>query len=177
MKTLTQSIPETSVTLLAFAWILLSIVVTACGGTQDRNKAKVTPASCGGCADLWISVDKRFYTQGEPVTVTTMISVHDDTRLGASDWCDILSNYEIDLINEQGQAVSWTGVGGAGAGCRFFAEISRNHPFTESFQLNQYFRLSEPGTYTLTMQKYVWISGTERSFALTAGPVVFARLP
>lgn len=178
-KMLVQYRVGVGVIIVVLGGVMLVATMAACssGEAHNRDNPKVTPVQCDHCADLLVSVNKPFYAQGEPVTVTAMISVHNDIRLDTSDWCDTLSNYETTLVDEQGQDVPWTGVGGTGVGCRFYAEISRNHPFTESFQLNKYFVLSEPGTYTLTMKKYVGTWGSEESFALIAKPVVFTRKP
>ncbi|HNT78424.1 MAG TPA: hypothetical protein PKH77_25715 [Anaerolineae bacterium] len=59
--------------------------------------------------------------------------------------------------------------------------IYPDQPFQEVFRIDTWFELSEPGTYTLTVQKRLEIHDKETNefgyVEIVGEPVVFTRLP
>jgi hypothetical protein len=143
---------------------------------QSGKKPEATLVNWGDLVELCAVLNNNTYQQDEAITVTATVSVHTDVHLLSSLWCDTLSNWEIKLVNEQNQPVPPTRTGGGGTGCRLPLDITYDQPFEETFQLDTYFELSAPGTYTLTMAKYASTWESE-AIKVTSKPVSFTRLP
>jgi hypothetical protein len=131
------------------------------------------------------ATNKHFYVPGEPITVTaTMLVLNDEARVGVTR--DRRSNlsFELDIVDERGQPVQRTEAGIAVLNIKpdlTSVIVSSDKPFQESYRIDTWFELSEPGVYTLTVRNTtvrVSQAGTMIGFAEVIGdPVVFTRLP
>ncbi len=176
-----QSKSRTGNVILVITAIFLTTLMTTCGSgeTQNENKSGTAPVSCNGCANLQIVLDKQSYAQNEPITVTAIVSVLNDAHLTSPYYASPMKNFRVSLVDEWGQSVPLTEKGSTekwGPSFRMPMSITRDHPFEETFRIDNWFELSEPGTYTLTVTKNVrnW---TPVIIKVIGNPIVFTRLP
>lgn len=161
-------------------FILLMIATTNCREqTSSREPGVVT---CETCV-IQATTNNDNYTQGEPIIITATISVLDDTDVGFSRYNPHL-NFELYITDAQGEIVQMTedGITTMGARTSFLEQgIYPDQPFQEVFRIDTWFELSEPGTYTLTVQKRLEIHDKETNefgyVEIVGEPVVFTRLP
>ena len=179
--TSTQSIfrREMSLTTTVLMAFLLALAAAGCTDKESQSaiQPEVTPITCDGCVQMVIVTDRRFYEQDQHVAVTATITVLTDVRLLGSLWCDTLSDFRIQVVDEHGQAAPWTGIGGTGAGCRIPIDVTQNVPYERSFCLDEYFDTSEPSRYMLSMSKNLSRWGNSEPITVQGEPVAFTRLP
>jgi len=143
-----------------------------------------------------VELDKDLYAQGDPITVTATTMAYDIRTPGAENISDshfspVYSSrtFEFVLVDGQGQAVHMTEEGDrlrpVGAS-RLVVRLDRDSPHLESFRIDTWFELSEPGTYTLTLKQYMGYPKTVGKtpeetemgeIEIVGNPVTFTRLP
>jgi hypothetical protein len=159
---------------------LLMVVITSCH--KQVSQREPMAVTCEACVVQAVT-NSNSYAQGEPITVTATVSVLNDTNVGF-DYNRRSINFELRVIDEQGQAVSMTksGTNALGSFRNSYIPswgISPDKPFQEVFRIDTWFELSEPGTYTLTVKKRLRVGeATEFGYVEVIGnPVSFTRLP
>jgi len=148
--------------------------MTSCGlyGTEKTNVSSIT---CENCVELQVELDKNYFEQGEVITVTASVSVQDGIQLWAPYESSPLKNFEVEIIDGHGQHVPLTeeGLIEVATGGRL---VYQDYPFEESFQLDKWFMVSKPDTYTLTVT-YRAVNDFSEKVEVIGKPVIFERLP
>jgi hypothetical protein len=158
---------------------ILGVIVSVACNSQEQLCESQPRNQEAEKFSLLVTLDDYAYSQGEPITVTVTVLVLDEGQatVGYENISNPMHNYDLTLVNQYGQSVPLTEAGMKLASVRPSHVgwlLNKDAPWRDSFQLDDLFDLSEPGTYTLTLKKNVWTSVVHE---LTGNPVTFTRLP
>lgn len=161
-----------------------TLIAAGCGKTQDMEaqgwEVQQIKACEGSdkhdCVDLVVELDSDLYAQGAPITVTATILVLDDGEVTIT-FGNPLRDFEFVFDNDRNENVSLTEEGIRIRYARFARiqdTFDRDTQWQRSFRIDEWFELSEPDTYTLTLKREVW---TDEAVEVIGNPVTFTRLP
>jgi len=155
-----------------------SIINAACSDTKGLSTFSPDRVEATQFA-LVAETDQHIYSQGVPILVTTTLLVlsEGEATIVYESYGNPMAEYSYTLVDEQGQSVPLTDEG------RRYQSAKRSHmasvvqqdqPWRRTFQIDAFFELSQPGTYTLTLAQDVW---TSEQIEVIGKPVTFIRTP
>jgi hypothetical protein len=189
-----------SIAIAGWACVVLAIALTACrDGKGQRFEYPIRACDADeehDCVGLVVELDSDLYAQGDPIIVTATTVSYDIRVPGAENISDARFSpeyssrlFEFVLVDGQGQAVPMSEEGNRlrlGSTSRLVVTLDRGSPHPESFRIDSWFELSEPGTYTLTLKQYRLFPKTfgetpeeteMGQIEIVGNPVTFTRLP
>ncbi len=154
------------------------VVLPACTGLGGRDEDKSNEFDTA--VTLIAATNKDTYAQAESITVTATVVLidMDGNKISLDRGGDTpLARYQIVVLDEQGEIVLQTPEGWrlVAAGRHHMSySVDQDSPEQESFRIDTWFDLSQPGKYTLILTRPAWIP---QAIMLTSNPVTFTRLP
>ncbi len=105
---------------------------------------------------IWFNQREYLFELGEPITVTTAVLVLGPGQMGVGATFPP-RDFDMEIVDQHGHSVPLTEEGE-----RLFARsvlslkgyvIDQNTPFLTTFRIDEWFDLSQPGTYTMTLTR------------------------
>lgn len=170
-------IPQDMVTTMPYS-TLSPLTSAKCYGlfVDARNKDYFTIVRPGTINRSMVMYE---FIVGEPITITATVLVFGEGGLVLNTHRNALRDYTITIVDRQGQSVPATDEGRrnseAGSSSIGGIVVDQNGPRMQSFRIDKWFDLSNPGYYTLSLTRTVYVSGTPEE--ITGNPVTIHIVP
>ncbi len=157
--------------------VCLIILLWGCGLTPKFLQTTPTPTAvpCLNCVSLEATINKQNFVLNEPITMTiTLRKLTTEPRIQYYNNITPMQTFNITVFDQTGTEVSLTqtGMETFASGGRVLQTLTPNYPlFLETFNIANWYRWSQTGVYTVTVEKTV--SGDHVPIPLTSQPLTF----